>query len=78
MPLRQSGGVGAVSGASSIGKGSIGGKNTASFGGKRPIPRAVGGKKMRQPTSRPHLGGKTLPGMATAATAMSSHGGKLA
>ena len=78
MPLRQSGGVGAVSGASSIGKGSIGGKSAASFGGKRAIPRVVGGKKMRQPTSRPHVGGKTLPGMAAAAAALSSHGGKLA
>ena len=52
-----------------------GGKMYSAFGGKkRPVPRPMGGKKMKIPMARPSMGGKTLP---AAAAAMSSHGGKL-
>lgn len=81
MPLRQSGGLeGSGAGAPGIAGGLGIGKNISSFGGgKRPIPRAVGGKKMRQPTSRPVGGGKSIGGkhLPVAQAAMSSHGGKL-
>ena len=76
MPLRQSGGVEGSSGVAALGgkQPATGGKMYSSFGGKkRPVPRPMGGKKMKTPTSRPMMGGKSLP----AAAAMSSHGGKL-
>ena len=76
MPLRQSGGVEGSSGVAALGgkQPATGGKMYSSFGGKkRPVPRPMGGKKMKTPTSRPIMGGKSLP----AAAAMSSHGGKL-
>ena len=73
MPLRQSGGVEGSSGVAALG-GKQPGKMFSSFGGKkRPVPRPMGRKKMKTPTSRPIMGGKSLP----AAAAMSSHGGKL-
>ena len=79
MPLRQSGGVEGSSGVAALGGGkqpATGGKMYSSFGGKkRPVPRPMGGKKMKTPTSHPIMGGKSLP--AAAAAAMSSHGGKL-
>ena len=74
--LRQSGGVEGSSGVAALGgkQPATGGKMYSSFGGKkRPVPRPMGGKKMKTPTSRPIMGGKSLP----AAAAMSSHGGKL-
>ena len=77
MPLRQSGGVEGSSGVAALGgkQPATGGKMYSSFGGKkRPVPRPMGGKKMKTPMSCPIMGGKTLP---AAAAAMSSHGGKL-
>ena len=77
MPLRQSGGVEGSSGVAALGGGkqpATGGKMYSSFGGKkRPVPRPMGGKKMKAPMARASMGGKTLP----AAAAASSHGGKL-
>ena len=76
MPLRQSGGVEGSSGVAAVGgkQPASGGKVYSAFGGKkRPVPRPMGGKKIKAPMSRPSMEGKTLP----AAAAASSHGGKL-
>jgi hypothetical protein len=77
MPLHQSGGVEGSTGVAAVGgkQPATGGKMYSSFGGKkRPVPRPMGGKKMKTPTSRPIMGGKSLP---AAAAALSAHGGKL-